>query len=420
MRIQKSKKEIMNHIKVSIIVPVYNVEKYLKKCLDTIIKQSLKDIEIICVNDGSTDKSREILTKYAKKDSRIVILDKENGGLSSARNAGMKIAKGEYLGFVDSDDWVDKKMFEKLYKNAKEYDSQMSICAVHKYDDTTKKIVDDDDYYTLGYFDKSFDGRAFNHFDTVDFMLDVCVMAWNKIYKRSFIEENQIFFPDGLIFEDGPFFYTAYFKMDRVSLIRDFLYYYRINRPNSIVQKGDKNFINILDVTEMIWNQMKNQPYYEQIKYYFLEKKFHDASYRFKVIKKEYKEEFFNRLKAFEPFFGHELYDMQKVQEMNKWTHEHLVTIKEKSFEDYLIYSGDLSRIPKITLKEKIMFKIMEILYFTPEHYTFKYKKHKKTIKKQDNFFVDVWYCEDYLFIKVLKLKIKLKFNYSELEAKYK
>ncbi len=412
----------MSEVKVSIIVPVYNVEKYLKKCLDTVINQTLKEIEIICVNDGSTDKSRKILEKYSKKDSRIIILDKENGGLSSARNAGMKIAKGEFLGFVDSDDWVDVTMFEKLYENAKKYDSQMSICAVHKYDDKTKKLLYDDPYFTLGYFDESFDNRAFNHHETIGFMLDLCVMAWNKIYKRSFIEEHQIFFPDGLIFEDGPFFFRAFFRMQRVSLIRDFLYYYRINRPNSIVQKGDKNFINLFDVTQSIWDEMVQQPYFDQIKYQFLEKKFHDASYRFRLMKQEYKEDFYKRLKTFEPFFNPNTYEESGIKEQNKWTFEHMEIIRNSSCSDYMKYlQGETCKEARLrVLKEKFMYKIIEILYYTPEHYTFKYKKHMKCIKKRAGQPVDAWYCDDVLCIKILKFTFKFKFPFSELEAKNK
>ena len=100
--------------KISVIVPVYNVEKYLARCLDSIINQTLADIEIICINDGSTDNSLEILNDYAKKDSRIKIIDQTNAGLSCARNAGMQIAQGEYIGFVDSDDWIDLDFYEKL------------------------------------------------------------------------------------------------------------------------------------------------------------------------------------------------------------------------------------------------------------------------------------------------------------------
>ena len=115
-----------NSPKVSIIVPVYNVEKYLEKCLDSLVNQSLHDIEIICVNDGSKDDSLDILEKYAKKDSRIKIINKQNQGLSAARNDGLKVAAGEYVGYVDSDDWVDLNFYEKLYESAKKYNAEIA------------------------------------------------------------------------------------------------------------------------------------------------------------------------------------------------------------------------------------------------------------------------------------------------------
>ena len=109
-------------VKVSVIVPVYNVEKYLSNCLDTLVNQTLKDIEIIVVNDGATDSSPEIIEEYAAKYTNIIALNKPNGGLSDARNYGLPYAKGEYIGYVDSDDYVDYDMYERLYNKAKEAD----------------------------------------------------------------------------------------------------------------------------------------------------------------------------------------------------------------------------------------------------------------------------------------------------------
>ena len=125
--IYKSIKRKLNNMKISIIVPVYNVEKYLERCLDSLINQTLKDIEIICINDGSTDNSSEILKEYAKKDSRIIIINQNNQGISVARNNGMNKAKGKYIGFVDSDDWVDLDFFEKLYKAAEKHNAQIAV-----------------------------------------------------------------------------------------------------------------------------------------------------------------------------------------------------------------------------------------------------------------------------------------------------
>ena len=199
--------------KISVIVPVYNVEKYLRKCLDTIISQTFSDIEIICVNDGSTDNSRKILEEYKNKDYRIVIVDKKNGGLSSARNAGMKVARGEFISFIDSDDWIDETMLEKLYNSMTTLKTDITICAVHQFDESKQEIDDSCEYFTLGHFDESFDNKVFSYKDTKSFLTNVCVMAWNKLYRKSFLDECKAEFPDGLIFEDGPFFFSIFFNI---------------------------------------------------------------------------------------------------------------------------------------------------------------------------------------------------------------
>ena len=108
--------------KISVVIPMYNVEDYLRECLDNIIGQTLKDIEIICVNDGSTDRSSEILEEYTKKDNRIKVIHKENSGLVSARKTGVSLAKGKYIGYVDSDDWIEPEMYMELYTLAEKYD----------------------------------------------------------------------------------------------------------------------------------------------------------------------------------------------------------------------------------------------------------------------------------------------------------
>lgn len=114
--------------KVSIVVPIYNVEAYLSRCLDSILSQTLQDIEVIAVNDGSTDASGEILDQYASKDTRIIVIHKKNGGVSAARNDGIQLVKGEYIGFVDPDDWIDHDMYEALYHSAVEEKADIVMC----------------------------------------------------------------------------------------------------------------------------------------------------------------------------------------------------------------------------------------------------------------------------------------------------
>lgn len=126
----------MKNIKISIIIPVYNVEEYIEQCLESVINQTLKEIEIIIVNDGTQDNSMKKIERFLS-DKRIVVIDKENGGVSSARNVGLEIAKGEYIAFVDSDDFIDKIMLEKIYKNTEERD--IIISDIVEYNDETKQ-----------------------------------------------------------------------------------------------------------------------------------------------------------------------------------------------------------------------------------------------------------------------------------------
>lgn len=394
-------------IKVSVIVPVYNVKKYLAKCLDSIIAQTLKDIEIICVNDGSTDGSDKILKEYAKKDSRIQIINRKNGGLSAARNTGMPYAKGKYIGFVDSDDYIEPTTYELMYYNAEQFKSQMVICAVHKFDDVTGIVFDDDPYYTLGYFPKTLDNRTFTHYETREFFQDFCVMAWNKLYLRSFIEEKQARFPDGYIFEDGPFFTDIYFDMDRVTIVRDFLYYYRVNRANSIVAKGDKNFTDIFYVVNKMLNNLRKTSYFDEVKAFFLRKKFKDMRYRYQIIQKKYKKYYYDQWREFWLNIDEETLEDEKFKEKYPYTYRNIKLVRDNDFLQY----------KKEFFIEMCKHKIMGILHLNPKVYTFKWGKFHFCIKKRPKIF-DWWYDNNRMYIAIywLKIKFDFPFMYTELE----
>ncbi len=394
-------------IKVSVIVPVYNVKKYLAKCLDSIIAQTLKDIEIICVNDGSSDGSDKVLEEYKKKDSRIQVINRKNGGLSAARNTGMPYAKGKYIGFVDSDDYIEPTMYELMYYNAEHFQSQMVICAAHKIDDTTGIVFDDDPYYTLGYFPKELDNRAFTHVDTKDFFQDLCVMAWNKLYLRSFLEEKNAKFPDGYIFEDGPFFTDIYFDMDRVTIVRDFLYCYRVNRANSIVCKGDKDFTDIFYVVNKMLNNLRKTPYFDEVKAYFLRKKFKDMRYRYQVIQGRYKKMYYDQWREFWLNIDKETLEDDKFKEKYPYTYRNIKLVRDN---DYFHYRKEF-------VIERCKHKIMEILHMNPKVYTFKIGKFHFCVKKRPKIF-DWWYDKDRMFIAIywLKIKFDFPFMYTELE----
>ena len=205
--------------KVSVIVPVYNVEQYLRKCLDSLVNQTLKDIEIIIVDDGSEDASSHIAKEYEKQYSNVKYYRKENGGLSDARNYGLKYATGKYIAFLDSDDYVDKTLYQKMYEKAKKEDSDMVECNFYwSYPRKNKKDIGEKYYGKKQMLEKA------------------RVVAWNKLYKKEIIDKAKVEFPKGLIYEDVEFFYKLVPYIENVSFVKEPLIYY-VQRVNSIVNK---------------------------------------------------------------------------------------------------------------------------------------------------------------------------------------
>ncbi len=232
--------------KISIIVPVYNVEKYLSICLDSLINQTLNDIEIICINDGSTDGSLEILNEYAKKDTRIKIITQKNQGLSMARNNGLKEAKGEYISFIDSDDWIDTKMYEIMYQQAKEDNSEIVVCNL--------KLEKDNKTETYSYWPIKKNGLI-NREETQSYLFKHPSYAWNKIYKKTFLLNHNLQFLKGILYEDVPFWVQATLNVNRISYCTDYLYHYRLSREDAITKKkSEKQFdvIKVVDITKKL------------------------------------------------------------------------------------------------------------------------------------------------------------------------
>ena len=283
--------------KISVIIPVYNVENYLRECLDSITSQTVKDIEIICIDDGSTDNSPEILKEYQKKDSRIKIITKENGGQATARNLGIKEAQGEYIAFIDSDDFIESEMLEKLYTKAKDDNLDIAMCKIATYNNQTGEIKDNVWYYMLGIF-RDFEKEIFNHKDTKEFTCNIAVTPYNKIYKTSLIKDNNILFPEGLIFEDEKFFYDTYLRAKRVSVIPEFLYYYRVNRKGSTVDiEKENDYTDIIEISKQIRQTFKETNNYEDYKYLLNNRLIHLQLARFTETSPKYREKFFNLLK---------------------------------------------------------------------------------------------------------------------------
>ena len=243
--------------KVSIIVPVYNVEKYIDKCLSSLVNQTLNDIEIIIVNDGSIDNSEHIILKYKEKyPSKIVYLKKENGGLSDARNFGMPYAKGDYIAFLDSDDYVELDTYEKLYNRAIQTDADMVEC----------------DFY-WEYSDKKIHDTSANYKDESDMYANARVVAWNKLYKKDLIINSGIKFPKGLRYEDLEFFYKILPQLKKIELINEPLIHY-VQRDDSITYVQNEKTADIFAILDNIinyykWINLYNQ-YNQELEYMYV------------------------------------------------------------------------------------------------------------------------------------------------------
>lgn len=279
---------------VSIIVPVYNVESYLAMCLDSLTCQSFEDIEIICINDGSTDNSLEILEHYQKFDRRIKIINKENGGLSSARNVGIKTANGDYILFVDSDDWISSNAVERLYENAQKNNSDLVIfdfcCCDYS---TNRSIITTIENYHGKYENKPFnkntiETRAYKY---------IPVSAWSKLYKTDLIKGKIEFYED-IIFEDVPFWAYIYSHAKRITYLAEPLYFYRKNREGSIMCTKGEKFFDIIKAYDRVESILKDSGDWDKCKPAVQLLMVMDFILRLYSIAPEFREELFNRIKS--------------------------------------------------------------------------------------------------------------------------
>lgn len=247
-----------NKIKLSIIAAVYNLEQYLPRCLDTLVNQTLEDIEILCIDDGSTDSAPQIIDEYAKKyPDRVKAFHKPNGGEFTTRNYGLERATGEYVTFVDTDDYVEPNWAEKLYNAAKENDADIAVCGFERIDLNTGKVVSKD---MIGFGNTV---KTLNLKD--DFQLFINPAPWNKIYKLEKVKELRFLPFRG--FNDMLFLLSSYTKIKKIAFVSDVLYHYFLRYDSQIHTVNSQDVENfkkyLLEVKEFYIKENK----YEDMKY---------------------------------------------------------------------------------------------------------------------------------------------------------
>lgn len=248
----------MNNELISIIVPAYNVEKYIEQCIDSILCQTYQHIEIILIDDGSKDSTGSICDLYAKKDKRIRVIHKENTGLSSVRNLGIKLAKGDYIGFVDSDDVISTDMFEKLFTNLMATNSDIAICNYQIIDEKNQKR--EKGFYS---FEKKIEILQNKEiYDLIFLEARYGIVAWNKLYRRQVFAG--INYPEGKRHEDNYIIHKILGNAKRICCSGDIGYFYRIRKDSITSNISKENYDEDLEATYeriLYFEEIKEEKY---------------------------------------------------------------------------------------------------------------------------------------------------------------
>ena len=315
--------------KVSVIVAVYNVEKYLRQCLDSLVNQTLQDIEILCINDGSTDSSLEILNEYAKNDQRIKIFTKENEGQAVARNFGITQANGEYIAFVDSDDWCELDMYEHLYNEAKKIDAELVECNCYHYNDMLeKKFVSQKKLKGIPY------GKSFNWLDLSDKALvfeNSPVAPWNKLCKTAFVRDNDLKFGLARFAEDAYFTLRIRVLASKIVHLDKYLYNYRIREGSTIKTLYNYNFSNQINMVKETKDFIVAQGIFEILEKGFISHAVGQLATVYKTIPVENKDAF--KLEILEKL-GSKVYKRFQ-QKTGKKIFEKLLKVGNKSIDSH-------------------------------------------------------------------------------------
>ncbi|WP_223601450.1 glycosyltransferase [Chryseobacterium sp. GVT01B] len=322
--------------KVSIIVPVYNVENYLTKCLDSLVNQSLTGIEILIVNDGSKDNSGKIIEEYAQRyPEKIKAFTKENGGLSDARNFGLDRAAGDYIGFVDSDDYVSEKMFEEMFLLGEKHQAKMVICNIQKVDEAgkiTQKLTQVPDMSEKIVLENNF--SVFS---------DISYFACNKLFKKELF--NQRRFKKGVHFEDIQLIPQLLLECDTIAQTQNFYYQY-LERTDSITKTHTEKGLDMLKAVadvENVFNESKYSHKKEELKNFQIFEGVYSFLAYLAFVKKE--EMFYNMSDQLALFMKERQIKIQDILNYSRFGKNYLLSLPLKKKIFYLLFFGGQKRL---------------------------------------------------------------------------
>lgn len=282
-------------LKVSVIVPVYNGEKYLVQCLDSIIGQTLKEIEIICVDDGSADSSPKILESYAHMDKRIRVIRQENAGAGAARNTGLAQAKGEYLSFLDADDFFEPDMLECAYRKAKEHDAQVLVFGSDQYREDLKEFRQVS--WTLRKHALP-PYRPMNYRTFTENVFKVFVgWTWDKLFQREFVQKHDLGFQEQRTSNDLLFVFTAIVLAERIEIEERVLAHQRRDNPESLSNTRERSWYCFYDALKALRENLVKYDLYYELEQDFINYALHFSLWNLNTIQGEKKKELYKMLK---------------------------------------------------------------------------------------------------------------------------
>lgn len=279
-----------NTPKISIIICAYNREEYLKRCLNSVKNQTLKNIEIICADDGSTDNTLDVFRKYANKDHRFKFFTQKNSGPGVARNKAIKMATGEYIMFLDSDDWIELNTCEELYKKVKLNDLDILLFLMKNYSEETGEYYEDS-YYNLTPIPDDFENKVFSHEDISNIIFSISISACQKIYKRSLVKK--VHFAEKLLFEDNPFFWGVMLQAKRMSLLKKH-FYLRSRHTSSITSEYDNKYFDVISISNKVISIFKELNLVNMYKYQLTNYKINYVSQWYHMMEEKYKNTFWD------------------------------------------------------------------------------------------------------------------------------